>query len=73
MLVLPGAVALRLSRRWITVLALAAIAALLGVLGGLVVSIELNWPPGAAIVGVLCAVFAAASMAEVLRRRAVPT
>lgn len=67
MLVLPGAIALRVSRRWGPVLALAAVAAFVGVLGGLVVSFELDWPPGAAVVGVLCALFALAWGASRLR------
>jgi ABC-type Mn2+/Zn2+ transport system permease subunit len=68
MLVLPGAIALRLSRRWTPVLWLAALSAVLGILGGLVVSFELNWPPGAAIVSVLCLLFALASVPTLARK-----
>jgi ABC-type Mn2+/Zn2+ transport system permease subunit len=67
MLVLPGAIALCLSGRSRTVMALASAAALAGVLGGIVVSFELNWPTGAAIVLVLAALFAAARSAQALR------
>lgn len=69
MLVLPGAIALRLGTRWTPVLALAAGASIVGVLAGLVVSFELNWPTGPSIVAVLAALFAAARGAEALRAR----
>jgi len=67
MLVLPGAVALRLSHRSGPVMALAVVAALAGVLGGLLLSFELNWPTGASIVGVLAGLFAVARLIEVIR------
>ncbi len=67
MLVLPGAAALRISRRGGVVLAWAAAAAFTGVLGGLFVSFELDWPPGAAVVGVLCLAFGAARVLEAVR------
>jgi ABC-type Mn2+/Zn2+ transport system permease subunit len=57
MLVLPGAIALKLSRRWGLVLVLSVAAALAGVLGGLIVSFELDWLPGASIVTVLSVLF----------------
>jgi ABC-type Mn2+/Zn2+ transport system permease subunit len=57
MLVLPGALALRVSLRSRVVLGLAAAAAVLGVLGGIVVSFEWNWPTGASIVCVLAGMF----------------
>ncbi len=72
MLVLPGSIALRLSRRWSPVLALAALAAVIGVAGGLVVSFELDWPPGAAVVSVLCGLFALAWLAGSARRTPAP-
>jgi len=68
MLVLPGAIALRLSRRWLPVLWLAAASAVVGILGGLLVSFELNWPPGAAIVSVLCVLFGVACVPNLTRR-----
>jgi ABC-type Mn2+/Zn2+ transport system permease subunit len=60
MLVLPGAMALRISHKSAIVLTLACIAAVLGVLGGIVVSFEFNWPTGASIVVVLSVLFAVA-------------
>lgn len=69
MLVLPGAIALRLSTRWSRTLALAAITSVLGVLAGLVVSFELNWPTGPSIVAVLATLFALARGTESLRAR----
>jgi ABC-type Mn2+/Zn2+ transport system permease subunit len=60
LLVLPGAVALRLSDRYHRVVLLAAGAALVGVMGGLVLSFESDLPPGACIVAVLVVLFGAA-------------
>ena len=57
LLVLPGAVALRLSDRLRTVMALALAVAVLGVLGGIVLCFEADWPPGPSIVGVLTVAF----------------
>lgn len=65
LLVLPGAIALRLSRRLGVVFALSGAAAVLGVALGLVVSFELDLPPGASIVGVLTLLFGAAWVAGV--------
>lgn len=70
LLVLPGATALALSRRWGVVLALSIAAALAGVVGGLVLSFEAQWPPGASIVVVLTALLGAARGFSVLRARA---
>jgi ABC-type Mn2+/Zn2+ transport system permease subunit len=70
MLVLPGAAALRLSDRLWRVLCLAGAFALLGVCGGLVISFELDWLPGASIVAALCAIFALARVWEAVGRRA---
>lgn len=67
LLVLPGAAALRLSDRFRPVMALAFGAGVLGVLGGLVVSFELDWPPGPSIVAVLTALYAAARLAGASR------
>ncbi len=55
LLILPGAVALRLSSRLAVVFGLAAAAGLLGVLGGMVLSFEADWPPGPSVVVVLVA------------------
>lgn len=57
MLVLPGAIALRWSRRAGRVLTLAALTAVTSVLGGLVLSFEASWPPGPSIVVLLTALF----------------
>jgi ABC-type Mn2+/Zn2+ transport system permease subunit len=68
MLVLPGAIALRLSKRSGRVVILAGATALLGVLGGLVLSFELgNWPPGASIVCVMSALFFVAVLWQKIR------
>ncbi len=53
LLVLPGAIALRLSRRSVVVFVLAQIAAVVGVLGGLVLSFEADLQQGPSVVGVL--------------------
>jgi zinc transport system permease protein len=58
LLVLPGAAALNLSDRLRTVMAMALGCGLAGILGGLMMSFELDWPPGPSIVGVLVIVFA---------------
>ena len=63
LLVLPGAVALRLSSRLGAVLALSITAALLGVALGVVISFQLDWPPGPAIVLVLILLYALARLA----------
>lgn len=69
LLVLPGAVALRLSRRLWRVLGMAVAASMVGVIGGVVVSFEQDWPPGASIVLVLTALFALAAAYERLALR----
>ncbi len=68
MLVLPGAIALRLSCRLWRVIGLSAAAAIIGVLGGTVLSFERNWPPGPCIVGVLASMFGAAFVWSSARR-----
>jgi ABC-type Mn2+/Zn2+ transport system permease subunit len=60
MLVLPGAVALKLSARLWVVVALSVVCAGAGVLGGVVLSFEADWPPGPCIVGVLSLMFGVA-------------
>ncbi|MCC6661334.1 MAG: metal ABC transporter permease [Phycisphaerales bacterium] len=57
LLVLPGATALRLSDRLRMVMILALVIALAGVLGGIVLCFEADWPPGPSIVAVLTALF----------------
>lgn len=73
-LVLPGATALRLSDRLNAVLALSVLVGVLGVLGGLVMSFEMDWPPGPGIVAVQTMIYviarATSVMASVRRRDA---
>ncbi len=60
LLVLPGAAALASSVRFGRVMALAVLSAVAGVVGGLVVCFELDWPPGPSVVVVLAVVYAIA-------------
>jgi zinc transport system permease protein len=71
LLVLPGAAALKLSDRlWPAVLISCGVG-LAGLAGGLVLSIEANWPPGPSVVLVMTAIFAAAlAWGRVQARRA---
>jgi ABC-type Mn2+/Zn2+ transport system permease subunit len=70
MLVLPGAIALRLSKRAGVVLTLSGLASLIGVVGGIIVSFEADWPTGPAIVCVLSALFVVAWSARMIADRA---
>lgn len=72
MLVLPGAIAIRLSRRWGVVLGLSVLIALAGVVGGLLLSFERDWLPGPSIVLVLSTLFAITLVLPVVRRAAGP-
>lgn len=63
LLVLPGAIALRLSARLAPVFALSVLAGTLGLAIGLILSFESDLPPGASIVGVLTLAFAIAWVA----------
>lgn len=60
LLVLPGAIALRLSRRLGVVTAISVGTGLIGLVGGLALSAELNWQPGPSVVLVLVGLFAGA-------------
>lgn len=62
MLTLPGAAALRWSRRMGAVMVLALLFGVAGVLLGVVLSFELNWPTGPAIVLVMVAVYFASRL-----------
>lgn len=64
MLVLPGAAALRVSARWSRVLTLAMLFGVVGIVGGLVLSFEFDWLPGASIVLALTAVYAVSLLAR---------
>lgn len=66
--VLPGAIALRVSERLSTVLALSVLAGLIGVAGGLVLSFELNRQAGPMIVLVLIALYALSACAGLIRK-----
>ena len=57
LLVLPGAAAAKMSQRFWPVVGLACVLGLVGVLGGLVASFELNGPPGACVVMALVGIF----------------
>lgn len=67
LLVLPGAAALHLSDRLGRVLGLAVGAGVLGVVGGLVLSFESNWPTGPSIVAVSTVLYGAARVLGGLR------
>jgi len=69
-LVLPGAIALRLTDRLGACLGLSVAAALAGLLGGLVLSFEANLPPGPSIVVVFVGLYAGARLAGSLVPRA---
>lgn len=58
LLVLPGAIALRMSDRLWTVVALSVGAGVAGLVGGFIASIELNWQAGPSMVLVLTLMFA---------------
>ncbi|MFM9994304.1 MAG: metal ABC transporter permease [Phycisphaerales bacterium] len=68
LLVLPGAAALHLSDRLRAVLALSLSIGVLGVIGGLVLSFESDWPTGPSIVSVLTVLYAAARIGGRMRR-----
>lgn len=70
LLVLPGATALRLSDRLWPSVAVSVVASVAGLLGGLGLSVALDWPTGPCIVGVLTALFAAAAGVGWLRTAA---
>jgi len=66
--VLPGAIALRLSDRLAPVFVISVVVGLVGVLGGLVLSFELNRQAGPMIVLVLIALYALSALAGLVRR-----
>lgn len=69
MLVLPAATALCLSDRLWRVFATSQGAGVGGVVGGIVLSMELNWPPGPCIVAVLTLLFCIARAYEAAARK----
>lgn len=68
LLVMPGAVALRLSARLAAVLALAVAVAALAILGGIVASFEFDLPTGACIVCLMTLLYGASLAASAGRR-----
>lgn len=64
MLVLPGATALKLTDRLWWSVGLSCAAGVLGLLGGLVLSLWMDWSPGPSVVVVMTGLFAAAMLAE---------
>ena len=72
LIVLPGAIALRLADRFARVHAIAGGAGVLGLVGGLMLAFELGWQPGPCVVAVLVALFAAVAAWSRLRA-GVPT
>jgi zinc transport system permease protein len=69
LLVLPGAAALRLSARMAPVIAISCVVALLGMVLGILASIEADLPTGASIVLALTLLFAIACAVGAARRR----
>lgn len=69
LLVMPGAIALKLSERLVPVLVLALVAATVSILGGIVLAFEVEWAPGPSIVCVLSVLYAGTYGAGVLVRR----
>ena len=66
-LVLPGATALAMSKKLSHVIAISVGAALVSLVIGLVASMELDWPPGACIVGAMTLLYAVARLAGLAR------
>ncbi|MBC7833753.1 MAG: metal ABC transporter permease [Phycisphaerales bacterium] len=62
LLVLPGAAALRLTRRLAPVLVTSILIGLIGLVGGLALSLVTNWQPGPSVVLVLTALLGGASL-----------
>lgn len=69
MLIFPGAIALQLSTRLVPVFVTSFAVALVGVLAGIVLSFELDWSPGPAIVVVLTCGFLVAKGVRLVRGR----
>ena len=67
LLVLPGATALRLSQRFGTVMLISIATGLAGLVSGIMLSMQLDWPPGPCMVLVLTLLFAIAVAYSALR------
>lgn len=72
LLVLPGATALKLTDRLWPVVGLSVLTGILGLVGGLVLSAEMNWQPGPCVVLVMTLLFSAAVIASKVRRSPAP-
>lgn len=70
-LVLPGATALALSGTLTRVFAISVAASLVSLLIGLVASMELDWPPGASIVGAMTLLYALSRLMSLARESGV--
>jgi ABC-type Mn2+/Zn2+ transport system permease subunit len=68
LLVLPGATALRLTRRWVPAIVLSIGVSIVGVMGGIVASLELDLLPGSSIVLALTLLFAIAPLIARMKR-----
>lgn len=73
LLVLPGAVSLRLTDRLWPSVAVSVATSIAGFFGGLWLSVALDWPTGPCIVAVLTALFATAAGARRLKSAHAPT
>lgn len=71
-LVLPGATALALSGTLARVFAISVAASLVSLVIGLVASMELDWPPGASIVGAMTLLYALSRLTSLAREGGVP-
>lgn len=63
LLVLPGATALRLTRRLWPAVYISVASGIVSLLAGLLISVSLDWPPGPSVVAALTALFTIASLA----------
>lgn len=72
LLVLPGATALRVSDRLRPVMTISILSGVAGLLGGLLLSVELDWQPGPSVVLVMTAVFVGACVVSAARSRLAP-
>lgn len=73
LLVLPGATALKLTSRMWPVVGISVGSGVAGLVGGMALSILLNWQPGPGVVVVMTGLFLMATAAGSVTRRAVPT
>jgi ABC-type Mn2+/Zn2+ transport system permease subunit len=73
LLVLPGATALRLSDRLGTVVLVSLACGVIGLVGGMILSVQANWQPGPCVVLVMAALFVASlASSKAIRPAAAP-